>query len=340
MKVARVAALLAIGALLAGPPGHAADVSVSALDSVSIPVSDADRAARFYAETLHFQKLADREVSGDAYEHLFGVFGLRVRSVRMRLGEESIDLVQYLAAPGRPLPADFHANDRWFQHIAVIVSDMDEANAWLRAHLVTAASSAPQVLPAWNPNAGGIAAYYFRDPDGNYLEILHFPPDKGRSKWHRADSRLFLGIDHTAIVVADTDRSLAFYRDRLGMTVAGESDNYGAEQEHLNNVFGAHLRITALRAAGGPGIELLEYLSPRTGRPYPADTQANDRWSWQINLRAPVSLITAAATADAHLPWVSSYPVTLSDETLGFAKAFVIRDPDGHAINLELGRGP
>jgi catechol 2,3-dioxygenase-like lactoylglutathione lyase family enzyme len=37
--------------------------------------------------------------------------------------------------------------------------------------------------------------------------------------------RLFLGIDHTAIVVSDTEASLKFYRDVLGMTVAGESEN-------------------------------------------------------------------------------------------------------------------
>src|SRR5437762_4842351 len=60
------------------------------------------------------------------------------------------------------------------------------------------------------------------------------------------------------------------------MRVAGESENYGTEQEHLNNVFGARLRITALRAAAGPGIEFLEYLTPRDGRPIPADEHAND----------------------------------------------------------------
>ena len=74
----------------------------------------------------------------------------------------------------------------------------------------------------------------------------------------------------------DTDASVKFYRDLLGMHVAGESENYGTEQEHLNNVFGAHLRITALRGASGPGIELLEYLAPRDGRPFPSDEQAND----------------------------------------------------------------
>jgi len=55
------------------------------------------------------------------------------------------------------------------------------------------------------------------------LEILEFPPDKGSAKWHRPTGNLFLGIDHTAIVVSDTDASLRFYRDLLGMCVAGES---------------------------------------------------------------------------------------------------------------------
>jgi hypothetical protein len=68
------------------------------------------------------------------------------------------------------------------------------------------------------------------------------------------------------------------------MRVAGESDNYGVEQEHLNGVFGAHLRITALRAEQGPGIELLEYLSPTDGRAYPADAKANDIVHWEIRL--------------------------------------------------------
>ena len=60
-----------------------------------------------------------------------------------------------------------------------------------------------------------------------------------------------------------------FYRDLLGMHGAEESENYGTEQEHLNNLFGAHLRITALRGAIGPGIELLEYLAPSRRTAFP-----------------------------------------------------------------------
>jgi hypothetical protein len=65
------------------------------------------------------------------------------------------------------------------------------------------------------------------------------------------------------------------------MEVAGESENYGPEQERLNNVFGARLHITALRANSGPGIEFLEYLAPRDGRPFPPEEKANDLIHWQ-----------------------------------------------------------
>jgi catechol 2,3-dioxygenase-like lactoylglutathione lyase family enzyme len=44
-----------------------------------------------------------------------------------------------------------------------------------------------------------------------------------------------VGIDHTAIVVADTDRSLSCYRDTPSLRAVGGSENSGPEQERLNN---------------------------------------------------------------------------------------------------------
>jgi catechol 2,3-dioxygenase-like lactoylglutathione lyase family enzyme len=304
---------------------------ISSVDSVALTVSDLDRAVDFYSKVLTFERVADREVSGEAYERLFGVFGLRVRSVRMRLGDEYLELQQFLAPRGRPIPIDSRSNDRWFQHVAIIVSDMTAAYARLRTFNVEHASSGPQRLPDWNPNAGGIEAFYFRDPEGHNLEVLQFPANKGAPKWHAHDGRLFLGIDHTAIVVADTDASLRFYRDLLGMRVAGASENYGTEQEHLNNVFGAHLRITSLRAAHGPGIEFLEYLAPRTGRPLPPDTQADDLWYWQVNFCSAAAAGFESALRDSHIPLLSAGTTELVDAQLGWRKGLLTRDPDGHA---------
>src|SRR5215468_8101850 len=312
----------------------AAGAQVTAVDSIGVTVADMDRSLAFYRDVLGFQPVSDLEVSGDEWERLQGVFGLRMRVVRLRLGDETLELIEYLAPAGRPVPVDTRSNDRWFQHVAIIVSDMDRAYRQLRDHRVAHASPAPQRLPDWNPTAGGIRAFYFKDPDGHPLEVLQFPPGKGDPKWRRATDRLFLGIDHTAIVVADTEESLAFYRGRLGLRVTGTSENYGPEQERLNNVFGARLRITTLRAPSGPGVELLEYLAPGGGRLFPVDARANDLVHWHVRAVVASAQGLVSRLAGGHLHLASPGVITLPHAPLGFGKGVLLRDPDGHAVQV------
>ena len=308
--------------------------AVERVAAVGMTVADMDRSVEFYSKILSFEKSSDVEVTGDDYERLQGVFGLRMRIVRMQLGNETIELTEYLAPKGRPYPADSRGNDQWFQHIAIITSDMEKAYARLREFKVEHASTGPQRLPDWNKNAGGIKAFYFRDPDRHYLEILQFPADKGAAKWQQSD-RLFLGIDHTAIVVSNTETSLKFYQDALGLTIAGTSENYGIEQERLNNVFGARLRITGLRASGGgPGIEFLEYLAPRDGRPTPVDAKANDIFHWQTNLVVRDAARVEEMLRSGNLRFISTGTVKLTDTRAGIGRGLLVRDPDGHVIAL------
>jgi catechol 2,3-dioxygenase-like lactoylglutathione lyase family enzyme len=336
MAVAGVVLAVSLG--VAAPVGGvtsafpSATPGVQAVSSIGITVSDLDRSVAFYTDVLGFEKVNEVESAGDATEHLSGVFGARCRTARLKLGQESIELTQYLAPEGRPIPADSRSNDRWFQHIAIVVSDMDRAYAQLRKNNVRHASSGPQTLPDWNPNAGGISAFYFKDPDGHVLEVIHFPPGKGDPRWQEPKDKLFLGVDHTAIVVADTERSIAFYKGVLGMRVAGASENYGTEQEHLNNVFGARLRITALRADQGPGVELLEYLAPTDGRPVPADLRANDLAHWHTTLVSPSIDELQARLRDGHAAWVSTGLIQGVEGSADFTAACQVRDPDGHAV--------
>jgi len=331
--------LLALAAILVAllTPTYAA-AKVARVESVGMTVSDLDRAVAFYTGVLPFEKLSETELEGSELEALEGVFGAHVRVARLGLGQETLELTEYLAPRGHPVPADSRSNDRWFQHVALIVSDIDRAYALLRAHHVEHASSAPQRLPDWNPKAGGIRAFYFKDPDGHPLEVLEFPPGKGEPRWHAKDGRLFLGIDHTAIVVSDTDASLRFWRDILGLAIAGESENWGTEQEHLNNVFGAHLRITTLRAPAGPGVELLEYLSPRDGRPRPADSHANDLIEWQTSVVVRDTPRLLEGLRAGHTSLLTPQLVVLPTPGLGFARAALVSDPDGHAVRLVEGR--
>ncbi|HEX9893607.1 MAG TPA: VOC family protein [Gemmatimonadales bacterium] len=327
--------LLPILALVLAVP--AGGQLVSGVGPIGMSVSDLDRSIAFYTGVLSFQVVADTEVVGSPYERLTGVFGARIRVARLRLGREEIELTQYLAPEGRPAPADTRSNDRWFQHIAIVVSDMDSAYRMLRRARVRHASTGPQLLPAWNPAAGGIRAFYFKDPDGHHLELIRFPRGKGDPRWQSdaagAGQRgLFLGIDHTAIVVGDTERSLGFYRDRLGLTVAGESRNHGTEQEHLNIVEGARLRITSLRAGSGPGIEFLEYLEPRDGRSFPTDARPNDLIHWHTTLVVAPSSAAMHQLADSAPARFSRGVADLPDRALGFSRGVMLRDPDGHAL--------
>jgi catechol 2,3-dioxygenase-like lactoylglutathione lyase family enzyme len=259
----RVLAFL-FGLLLAAASAGAAP-AVEGIDHIVIPVSRLNRVAAFYTGALSFVP----ERSGSS------------REIVLHLGREAIELVP---RAGGAIPADSRSNDRWFQHLAIVVSNIGKAYAAVRRAGAMPISTGPQLLPLWNPNAGGIRALYFRDPDRHPLELIQFPPGKGQPRWQRKD-RLFLGIDHTGIVASDSARSIAFYGDQLGLRIVGTSENWGIEQERLSRVPGVHLRITTIRGAAGPGVELLQYLMPRDGRPIPADTTADDLWAEKIVFR-------------------------------------------------------
>src|SRR5262245_29109101 len=223
--------LATLGFVSASPAAPA----VHAVGAIGMTVSDMDRALAFYTQVLPFELVSDVKVSGRDYGRLNDLPFInrrgndttpRLRVARLRLGQEFLLLIDYLEPEGRPIPVDARSNDRWFQHLALIVSDMDRAYEQLRAHGVQHVSPGPQTLPDWSTNVAGIRAFYFRDPDGHNLEILWFPPGKGDPRWQRRGDALFLGVDHTAIVVSDTEASLRFYSELLGLEVKGKSENY------------------------------------------------------------------------------------------------------------------
>jgi len=320
------------GAIVNAQESHS--IEVEAVEAIGMTVSDVDRAVEFYSQVLSFEKISDVEVFGSEYEALQGLFGVRMRVVKMQLGKEALILTEYLTPQGDPIPTDSRSNDLWFQHIAIVVSDMDRAYQHLRQSDVQYVSTAPQQLPEYIEAAAGIEAFYFRDPDGHNLELIHFPPDKGDPRWQSPTDELFLGIDHTAIGVSDTDISLRFYQGLLGLKLAGESENYGTEQEHLNNVFGARLQISGLRAATGPGIEFLDYLAPTGGRSYPSNAEANDLLHWETTLAVADADAVAQQLQHSTVQFVSSSVVELPNNVLGFRKGFLIRDPDGHVLRI------
>jgi catechol 2,3-dioxygenase-like lactoylglutathione lyase family enzyme len=332
----RMARLIgAILLLVLSSAAASAGTSVQSVASIGFTVSDMERSVAFYRDVLTFKPVSDVEVDGPEYDQLYGLFSVRVRIVKLQLGEQQVELTQFIAPPDlRPIPVPSFGNDLWFQHVAIVVRDMEAAWAQLRKHHVRQISPRPQTIPVSNVWAAGVKAIKFRDPDGHNLELLWFPEGKGNPVWKKPGSNLFLGIDHTAMTVRSTENSLTFYRDLLGLTVAGGTVNMGTEQEHLDSLPGARVHVAGLTPTmSPPGVEFLEYERPTAGRPFPTDSHPTDLWHWQTTV--VVSDIDAVASAlQGKAQFLSAGVVTFPDRTLGYVKGLLVRDPDGHAIKM------
>lgn len=169
---------------------------------IELTVADLDDAERFYVGALGFDALGRGKVA-PTYAALLGAD--RIEQALLRRGGQIVAL-QAFSPRGAPYPPGAAACDPVFQHFAMPTSSIVEAIARLRPFAPTSISRAgPQALPE---RSGGATAYKFRDPDGHPLELIQFPRQDGD------------GIGHSAIVVRDVERSIEFYRERLGLRVA------------------------------------------------------------------------------------------------------------------------
>jgi catechol 2,3-dioxygenase-like lactoylglutathione lyase family enzyme len=231
-------------------------MAVRRIARVGLVTADPAGSEAFYRDALGFERIGVEERAGGA------------RVTTLRLGGETVELVAY-AEPGRPYPPDSASYDLWFQHFAIVVAPMRDAYAGLCAAAGWTAISThgPQRLPE---SSGGVTAFKFRDPEGHPLELLEFPPGKVPAAWQGQHAEgPCLGIDHSAIAVADTAASVRFYQG-LGFAVSARSLNQGVEQDRLDDAPGAVVEVTALSIPGAPGphLELLGYRHP-VGRPAP-----------------------------------------------------------------------
>ena len=308
-------------------------VQVQRIRAIGLTVTDAERSKDFYTQALGFEAISDITVESSDFSDLEGVPGAKIRIVTLQLGDELIELMQYLNVEGKPIPKDSQSNDLWFQHLAIAVSEMDRAYAHLQSFPIEPISVEPQTIPPGNKASAGVRAFKFKDPDGHDLELIRFPPDKGQDKWHQKSDRLFLGIDHSAIAISNTEQSLQFYCDFLGMQVEGGSLNWRETQARMDNLPGAEVRITALRPTqGGLGIELLDYLVPPKGRPMPSDWKSCDIAHMQVELVVSNVEQAVEMLRDNGVEIVSSRVVEFTDSLCPYRQGCLVKDPDGHGM--------
>lgn len=286
---------------------------------------DLARAVAFYRDALGFRVDGIGGKMSPPWTRLPGIDIAPSRCAHLSLGAQQIELTEFVDAA--PYPDNSTACDLWFQHCAIVVSDMPAAHARVIANgAVPITQAGPQALP---PSTGLVTAFKFRDPDGHPLELIHFPAGTGDPAWQaaRTDGPT-LGIDHTAISIRDVKRSVPFY-ELLGLHVTARGVNRGIEQQHLDALADVEVDVVALQAAAArtPHLELLGYRQPhgRTHPPPDFTASAADRTVW----RAEAIDVLLDALADADF--------TDAVITSGFsdgATLALLRDPDGHLLVL------
>ncbi len=304
-----------------------ADSVVVRLRRIGLAVADLAVAERFYIESFGFRHVSTQADAGAAYAQLMGLVPVRSITTLLELGHDELELTSY-DPPGRGYPPGSTAADLWFQHFAIVVKDANAAYDLLRrTGIISISTNGPERLP---PNTGSVTAFKFRDPEGHPIEITEFPAGVGAARWHEPNGGgNCLGIDHSAIGVADISRSIEFYRDALGMKVTFRSVNHGIEQDRLDGLKSEGVDIVALQPAdeASPHIELLGYHpAGRSG----ATLRANDIAATRLTLQVKHLPGMVARLRAADVSFVSPGMVKLGSGE----NAALVHDPDGHLLVL------
>jgi catechol 2,3-dioxygenase-like lactoylglutathione lyase family enzyme len=300
------------------------------IDRINLIVSDLDRSEDDYVAT--FGCTVERRGAVEAsVTNVLGVPHARGRSSCLRLGRERIELLEFTDSMGRPYPPDSTSTDLWFQHMAIVVSDMRRAHERVMANprFRMISRGGPVRLP---DSSGGVTAFKFRDHDGHPLELLAFPAERGPGEWRSASGGApFLGVDHTAIAISDTARSAGFFEAVFGFSAGAGTENRGPEQDALDDVDDVRVSVTPIaRGLPAPRMELLSYHVGRR-RPISPDTVSNDITATHCVVQVASLDATAAALARR------GRPLSADDLMIrrGGIRAALVEGPDGHRFLVE-----
>jgi catechol 2,3-dioxygenase-like lactoylglutathione lyase family enzyme len=129
-----------------------------------------ERSLAFYRDLLGLEVVLDTEMRGEMLEREVGLDGAHLRLVTLGAGSSTpyVELLQYYAPAGAPIPPDARPSDVGADHVALLVADIEEAYEALNARGVRF-TCPPQEVDA-GFFRGHRTAYCF-DPDDLIVEL-------------------------------------------------------------------------------------------------------------------------------------------------------------------------
>ena len=156
-----------------------------------------------------------------------------------------------------------------------------------------------------------------------------------RRQPYQEDYDMIQEIMHVGVTVRDLDRSIAFYRDVLGLTFQGEILMEGPETDALFRRTGCRARVAYLNGSDhvmAPPLELIQFVD-KDSRQDPADlfkTSISEICFRVRDLDAVYESLVAHGVDCLSAP----QPFDFTASGFGKSKALYFRDPDGIIMEL------
>jgi len=150
-----------------------AGLRIIGADHTGITVSNLERSLAFWRDVLGFELSHTAHQAGEMAKEITGVAGAEIKLAVVKAPDgHKIELLEYLAPPGRKQDVHLRPCDVSHVHVALIVDDLDAVLQKI-AESGWKAAGIPQTLTA-GPNAGK-RVVYVRDPDGTTIELMQQP---------------------------------------------------------------------------------------------------------------------------------------------------------------------
>jgi catechol 2,3-dioxygenase-like lactoylglutathione lyase family enzyme len=156
------------------------------------------------------------------------------------------------------------------------------------------------------------------------------PPPQAQTQ--AAPAGLVTGVGNFGHTVANLERSVAFYRDVLGLELARPPAAFAVNPaiSRMTDTVGGQSRIAVLKVPGSTwGIELIDYKDVDR---QPAHPRFQDPGAANLSLRVRDlgAVVTRLKAAGAHVLTVGGEPVSRG----GSARVIFVQDPDGFVVEL------
>lgn len=178
----------------------------------------------------------------------------------------NLEFIHHTSPVQRPKRGGWKASDHGWNRFGISVTDFDACLATLAANRIT--TMTPPLVER------GLRRVAFIEP---FIQVVVELFEK------RAPEVSGPAIVYAASSVSDLEPARRFYRDVIGLSIAGDNPLHCPEHEALWGLAGAERDTFVAKAAGDVLVEVVEYKNPK-GRPRPADYRMSDQGMVNISI--------------------------------------------------------